>query len=640
MALFAIMDSILGHREDMAHIKLNKAFSPESENIFLFQGEARRMKGRLKDFVDTTFTSGTVTIANGSANITGASTAWLSGTLKPLWGSDDLAAATGRQIIITDGEGTEHTHTIKSITDATHLVLDTAISTTATGADLIGCSYVIGVLGAKIITPDENTIIHYHTHNDDRNSIEYIFAFTKAHIYRWMPIYSAFVLYYTNPGNDVTLWDTAEINDKVIATSNKDYVQVWSDGAGSTADTAFADMGTADSGLDLDGGSTYLTRAKYVVVYENTVFFGYTTEGGNVYPFRRRHSTVDDETDYDETGTGDTGKKDFLGRGVIRGFGLYTANNANLLITFMKDGVKGSIQSSWLTTAGVVFENNELNNSIGLLATHSVVNDKDGNLYFYATDYTIRKLFDPNPISKAIENTVKGISLTYEDYIEATFIDRFNFLAWSIPESPDSTGNDRVIYYDVQESRMAGVHIWYRGGWAVRAFGNWTRQTTLTIDTLDTLYSSIDGIGLESIDSVEIRTGFALDLASDYSGYTFALHASENDDESEFTGTLVIATDLSDKGTPTIYKRINQGITHFYNSVLSEDFTVSHTYKRENDASWQNGMGTSNLYGTGRTVRSHKPCDIRSRDFLFRQQATNRFSWLGCVVDFEWDGDR
>jgi len=633
--LFAVMDNILGHREDMAHIKLNKAFSPESENVFLFQGEAKRMKGRLKDFTDITYTSGTVAVTDGSAVVTGTNTAWKSGTLKPLWGSDDLAAATGRQIIITDSNEVEHTHTIKSVDSATQITLDTNYSGTTEGS----LSYVIGVAGDKIITPDENTIIHYHTHNDDRNSIEYIFAFTKSHIYRWMPIYSAYVLYYTNPGNDVTLWDTAEINDKVVATSYQDYVQIWSDGAGGSADTAFADMGVADHGILIATG-TYMTKAKYVAVYENALFFGYTEEAGSVYPFRRRNSTVGDETDFNEDGTGDTGHNDFLGKGVIKGFGIYTANNANLFITFMKDGVTGSIQASWLTTADVVFENNELNNSIGLLATHSVVNDKDGNLYFYATDYTIRKLFDPNPISKPIEDTVKGISLTYEDYIEATFIDRFNFLAWSIPESPSSTGNDRVIYYDVNESRNVGVDIWYRGSWPVRAFGSWTRQTTLTIDTLDTLYSSIDGIGLESIDSVEIRTGFPLDLASDYSGYTFALHASETDDGSDYTGTLVIATDLSDKRTPTIYKRINNGITHFYNSESSSDFTVTHTYKRENDANWQNGLGDSNIYGTGRTTRSHIPCNIRSRDFLFRQQATNRFSWLGCVFDFEMDGER
>ncbi|GAH51386.1 unnamed protein product, partial [marine sediment metagenome] len=103
---------------------------------------------------------------------------------------------------------------------------------------------------------------------------------------------------------------------------------VWSDGAGSSADTSFADMGTADSGILYETGK-YLTRAKYVAVYENTLFLGYTTEDGNVYPFRRRNSTVDDETDFNVDGTGDTGKKDFLGRGVIKGFGLYTANNAN-----------------------------------------------------------------------------------------------------------------------------------------------------------------------------------------------------------------------------------------------------------------------------------------------------------------------
>lgn len=636
MPYFAIMDNILGHREDMAHIKLNKAFSPESENMMLYEGEAKRIRGRLKEFTEAAYTTGTVEVTNGSAVITGTTTSWMSGTLKPLWGSDDLAAATGRKIVITDSSGVEHTHTIKSVDSATQITLDTNYSGTGEG----GLSYIIGQAGEKVITPDENPIIHYHLHNDDRNSIEYIFAFTKSHIYRWFPSYSSFMLYYTNPGSDVTLWDTAEINDKVIATSNRDYVQVWSDGgATGSADTAFADMGTADKGLDLDGGTTYLQKAKYVKVYENTVFFGYTTEGGSVYPYRRRHSTVGDETDYDETGTGDTGHKDFLGRGVIAGFGIYTANNANLLITFMRDGVKGSIQSSWLTTEDTVFENAELNNSIGLLAAHSVVNDKEGNLYYYATDYTIRKLFNPNPISKPIKNTVQGINIALEANIKSTFIDYYNWLAWSIPESAGSTENDRTIYYDVNESRTAGVHIWYKASWGVRAFGNYTRQTTLTIDGLDAIYSSIDGISMETIDSVEIRAGFAYDLASDYSGYTYDLHMAEKDNGADYMGTLVISTDLSDKGTPTIKKRINYGIDHFFKAELAEDLTVTHTFKGEDDANWK-ALGTSDLYGKGRRTLSHIGCDIRSREFLFRQQATNRFSWLGCVIGFEWGDQR
>lgn len=633
--LFGIMDEIKGNREDMTRIKLNKAFSPESTNVRLNQGKVTRILGRAKELTDATYDTGTVTVANGSATVTGAGTGWLIGTLTPLWGSDDLEAATGRQIIITDSGDTTHTHTIKSVDSALQITLDTNYSGTGEG----GLSYVIGVLGAKVIAPDENTIIRYHLHNDDINNIEYLFCYTKSHAYRWISTHSAFVLYYTNPGSDVTLWDTVSFNDKLISTSNQDFVQVWSDGAGSAADTEFADLDTVDSGLDLDGGSTFLTRAKYVTIYENYVLLGFTTEGGTVYPYRRRHSSLRDAEDWDETGDGDTGGTDFTGRGSIKGFGIYTANNANLLITFMKDGATGSLQTTWLVTEDIVFQNDELNNTLGLLATHSVVNDKSGNLYFVGTDYTIRRLFRDEPVSNAIENTIKNLNVTLQDNIVSTYIDQFNWLAWSIPQGDSSTGNDKVVYYDKTESDKSGLNIWYSGSWPARAFGSFTRQATLTIDGLDTLYDTIDGIGLATIDSTEQRAGFPLDIASDYSGYTFDLHASETDDGISFTGELVIVTDFSNKGTPTIFKRLNAGIEHIYETESTSDFTATHSYKTDNDGNWM-GADSVNLAGTGKYVYPYIPYDLRSRLFQFRQQVTNRFAWVGMIVDFEEDGDR
>ncbi len=631
MAQFAIMNNILGIREDLPHIKLNKAFSPESENVMLFEGEAKRIRGRLKDFTDATYTTGTVTIVEDSATVTGDVTVWFNGSLVPLWA--------GRAITIIDGDDTVHTHVVKSVDSTSQITLTVAITGSAGGAGNAGLSYVLGTSAAKVQAPDTNTIIHYHDHDDARNNVEYIFAFTKAHVYRWLSNYSAFFLYHTT-ASDVTLWSTADFNDKVIATNFVDKVQVWSNGgpAGS-ADIIFDDLDSA-SGLDLDGGGTYLTKAKYVEVYENYVFLGYTEEDGNIYPFRRRHSSLGDEADWDVTGTGDTGKKDFLGKGEVKGFGIYTANNSNLLITFMKKGVKGSIQMSWPTTDDIVFENDELNNQIGLLSPHSVINDKDGNLYFLATDFTIRRLFADFPISRAIQGTFKGLNVDFQETIKSTFIDEFNWLAWSIPKDGSSTGNDVVLYYDIDESRIADIDIWYKGDWDVAAFGHYTRQSTLSIDLLDGLSSTIDGLdtsGLPTIDAVEARTGFPLDLVSDYSGYTFNLHAAEDDDGNDYTGTLVIATDLSEKNTLNVFKRLNEGITHYFNA--ESEGTVTQTYKTEDDASWQ-GSESLSLIGTGRTVRPYAPMDIRSRDFLFRLQATNTFSWLGAIFDFAFDGKR
>ncbi len=546
MPSFAIMDVQKGVRQDMTTIKLAKAFSPESENVYMTKGKVKRMKGRATEFTN----------------------------------------ASVQQAV-----------------------------------------------------PDGFPIIHYHLHNDVRNDIEYIFVFTKSHIYRWNTESDSFVLFYTSPTADVELWDTVDFDDKIIATSNKDLVQVWSDGGtGGSADVAFADLDSA-SGLDLDGAGTFLTRAKYVTVYENYLHLGYTTEdSGTIFKDRRRHSAQGDPTDFDETGVSGTGAKDFIGRGEVKGFAIYTANAANLLITFTKDGVKGSIQTSWLTTDELVFENNEVNSSIGLLATHSVVNDDDGNVYYWATDYTIRKLFDPNVLSNALEDLVGGINQTLQDNIEASFIDEFNWLAWSLPESDSSTGNDRVIYYDLNETRKNGIDIWYRASWTVRAFGSWTRQETLSIDGLDALYSTIDTIGLETIDSVAQRAGFPLDLVSDYSGNSFTLHQAENDAGSDFTGTLIIVTDFSEKGSPIIFKRVVEGISHIYNAESTDNFTVTHSYKQDDDGDWQ-GSDSLNLEGTGEFVYKFIPYDLRSRLFKFRQQATNKFEWNGLVINqFIFDG--
>ena len=53
MAQFAIMDIPKGMRQDMTTVKLAKAFSPESENVYLTKGKAKRMRGRSKELTSS-----------------------------------------------------------------------------------------------------------------------------------------------------------------------------------------------------------------------------------------------------------------------------------------------------------------------------------------------------------------------------------------------------------------------------------------------------------------------------------------------------------------------------------------------------------------------------------------------------------
>ncbi|MDD5501959.1 MAG: hypothetical protein PHH26_00660 [Candidatus Thermoplasmatota archaeon] len=607
------MDNLNGVREDVPQIKLSRAFmAEESENVIMRENRVRRIRGRSKVFTESVYSTGKVSTTLGSAVVTGVGTGWGDGSETPLWA--------GRSMVIGD-----NTYEILSVDSITQITL-----TENALADESGLAYTIGVLGTKVAAPDANPILWYHLHNKAASSSEYLFAFTKAHIYRWRSDYSAFTLKFTCSGA-CTLWCTDKLGNKVYATNGVDFVLVWDD---ETPGSDFAPLGSA-SGIEYDTGK-YLTAANYLKVYENYIFLGYTTEDGTIYPTRRRWCSLADPADWLQAGAGDAYYNDFLGKIAIKGFGIYGANN---LITFTKGEGKGSIHRSWLTTEDIIFQNDELNGNLGLLATHSVCNDKDGNLYFWGTDYAIHKLLSINPISGPIDLTVKGINHDYEESISSAYIDEYNFIYWSIAASASSTGNDLVIAYDLNQRDL---DVWYKlpltSG--ICTFGKFTNQETLTIDGLTALFPTIDSIGFETIDSVDVKQGFLMLLASDYDGHTWRLHYSDDDCETSFIGTLVLSTDLTDAQTLGTFKRINEGVTAFYDAEGVTGYAVIHSYKREDDANWQTWKSID-LQGNGRTVRKFMPLDIRSRDFLFRQQASNRFGFLGLYFHgFALDGEQ
>jgi len=521
-----------GVREDMPNITLEKAFSPESENVIVRHGEVQRLRGRLKEFLDS---------------------------------SNDKVKAT-----------------------------------------------------------DENPIIKYHRHITTAG-IEYEFAFTKAHAYLWNSATLALDLMFTCTA-DCELWSvisgkTGDTTQGIIATNGIDYVQVWHD---STPATAFAALDTA-TGLDLAGTGTKLTTAKYVVGYENYTVFLYTTEGGTVYPNRGRWSTLNTPDDYDENGTGDTGAVEIQGGGFIKGAAKYGTTFEYLMIFKTK-----SVRRFWLVTGDDVFNNAIESSGFGLLATNSLVRGKEGGLYFIASDYTARELRS-GIISRALDKTIKNINVTYEADIAGTYIDEYEQVWWSIPYGDSATGLNRVAFLNPPNKTWGTVDV------AIRAFGDYSRQTAWTIDTWP--YATIDGISQPTIDDVENIVGFPLDLASDYDGYTYSLHQAETDDGDDYTGTFVMTTDLADKQAVNIYKRVNE-ISLFFKREGTG--TALLYVKRDNEANWQEVDSSIDLTSDGaeEILEIKIPCDIRAKHFLFRITGTNAFRFIGLISKHSFDGDR
>jgi len=529
---FAIFDDIQGVREDIPNIKLNKAYSPESVNVMLRYGCARRMQGRLRDLLD------------GS--------------------------------------------------------------------------------GESVQTPDANPIIRYHRHYS-ADGTEYLFCATKAHIYLWSQAAGSFTEMFTC-ASDCVMWDIVSFKGKVIVTNWVDLIQYWDETA---PGTDFAPLDSVN-GLDTNGGTIFVTKAKYMTTYNNKIIIGFTQEEGTAYPRRVRACSLNDETDWQSTGgSGDAYAKDFSeGAGLIKGFGHYLYDDANLLVVF-KDDINSSHYFMWTVESDDVFETDRISNTGGLLATHSVVNDVEGHLYYIGADYAVRKLRH-GPISRAIDASMRTISQTYQDYIDSTYISEYNQLAWTIPGNPSSTGNDKVIRYNLDRG------IWEIDDFTVCAWGNYSRQTSWTIDTIP--YATIDSIGWATIDSTEAIAGFSLDLCSDYSGYTYNYHSSELDNQAAFTASLVLSTDLSDKGSLGWFKRC-WSMRFFFKRKESGVATI---YFKEDEASRWTGLGTVDMTSSDNTtivIVDMGDMDLRFRTGHLKIEAATAFDFLGVIFNYDFDGE-
>ena len=475
--------------------------------------------------------------------------------------------------------------------------------------------------GALVQTTDGYPVIHFHRHISGEG-VEYLFVYTKAHVYKWDETNKQYDEFF-ECGSDCTQWNTVSFDNKIISTNNVDKVQVWDE---STPATVFAALDGSD-GLDLDGGTTYLTAAAYVTGYENYLIFGDTTEGGTHYPNRIRWSTGGDITDYDATGSGDTGAKDFsAGYGVLKGFGLYTYQGADILVVFKEQ----TYFPMWLVEDASIWFIGNAQGHVGLLATHSIVNDSEGRLYWIGSDYAVHR-FRGAALSGLMDKTLKGISVTYQSTIEAAYIGLYNQIWWSIPSSASSTGNDKIVALNLPDGS------WHSYPFAYRAFGNWSQQSSHTIDGLDALASTIDGLDPvhPTIDYVEGMEGYPLDIVSDHSGYVYKAHAGEEDKGASVTRYFVLGTMLSTSLSLHLFKRVMK-LKHILLGHSSG--TLNFYAKSDNAADWES-LGSISQISTQEVVDVDQVVDLRAKHVLIKGESTDLFDYLGLFFDFTFDGE-
>ncbi len=458
----------------------------------------------------------------------------------------------------------------------------------------------------KVRTPDGFPVLEYHRFVKRSTGTEYLLLFTKAHIYYWNDATKILDLKFTCASN-CEEWVVVTYNDEVVATNNVDKV-LHSNMSGN-----FTALDDATNGIEYSPG-LYLTKAKYLIVFENFLVLGYTTEDGTVYPQRIRWSDLG-QAGAGKWKTGDAGSLEVGKADFLMGFGKYEG----YLIIFKEE----SYYKMWLVPTSMVFNIDPISNEIGCKSNSSIINDKFGRLYFLASDYTIREM-KAGEVSFPIDPTIKTITPAYAHLIKSTFIDEYGQIVWAIPYSNPT--NNKVL--TLKDGKWGQLDL------AINAFGNFKRQTGYTWDTLG--YSTWDSWAWEKWNLQEADIGFKIDLVSDYFGYTYALHANEKDDVADYSGYFVLSTDLQEKQGLSHYKRILDLDLYVRKETVG---TLIVEMKRDHEANWQYA-GEISLTGDEDILVKHLPVDFRAKHFLIKISGENRFRFIGMFIWSIRSGER
>ena len=622
---FAISSPKLGLGENVPAVLLSEAFVRKgSVNVHEREGEYRKIRGRLAEFYDITnsekialptdvYAITAIDHANKKLTVTGDV---LSGT---------TALASGATIRINGGTTTANNVTF-------------TVNGTPTYSSPSSTVYVAETISAEGATPGNLFVgttpaLRYHRHVKKNTNVEYILAGTGYHIFLWTYSDRSLAVKHTC-ASLCSRWGICDHMRDVYATNNIDKVIWWN-----IDDSAANDFVVLDNanGLSIDGGSTYIVKAKYIFSSDSGLMVGFLTDSdGEVWPQRVIGATIETEgasIDFRYSGgSGNAWRKDFNNTpAFLMGFAKW---GNNVIVGTGPDAKTARIYRGWLTTQSIPFEWHEDTLKVGPLSADTFCNSKDGRLFFLASDLTVRELNAPESIAKNIEPTIRGLNTEFTEYAQATFIDQFNSIALAVPSGSSET-NDKLLMIDVDKG------TWFEQNIPVRCFGAYTQQAVYTYDTLPySIYADWGAAWLIYDTDVNV-VGFGLDIVSDYSGNTFSLFRADLDNGVAISGNLIFGTSLDpQRQTLNRFKRVNCGIDFYFNRENSGDVTIE--VKRDHEATWQS-VGTVSLADTDlpEIVVVHEPCDIRAKFFEWQMSSDDYFEFIGMsFTDIVLEGTR
>ena len=449
-----------------------------------------------------------------------------------------------------------------------------------------------------------NPILKYYWF-EMRDGNSYLFTFTKKNVFKWAAGNENFIAWCDETLSECTNWQVITFNDKMIATNQVNHIL-----AGDDVDE-FAYLGSA-SGVDIGGGE-YLEAAKYLISFENYVFAAYTTEASSTYPQRIRWCDTDE---YDDWSSGNASYADVGNEDYISGLGK--------MQDFMFIFKENAIYRLWLSTYETLFDTAEISNRIGCLAADSIVNGKQDDLYFLASDYTIRELHY-GEVSRPIDRIVKRINPEYVDLVRGKFVAKHSEIWWAIPYGPGATANNLIIC--MKDGK------WTDRAVAAVALGEYERTIAYTWDDMDWNWDDIGWLWDDTSGSKDFR----VDLVSDSSGNSYAAHEGDQDAAASYEGYFVLSTDLTQKQRLNDYKRVL--FMHLYFRRGGADDTVD-IYARRDHKAWETVSAGESLPTDQIMGEVVVPCDLRCKHLQVQIRAANHFEFLGVVFDFVMCGDR
>ncbi|MFA5382219.1 MAG: hypothetical protein WC356_03570 [Candidatus Micrarchaeia archaeon] len=638
MADFSITSPKAGRFEGIPSILLSDVYvATDSANIREQNGEYRKLKGRAYEFYDK--------------NYAPIVTPVLIYAITAISEADHKFTIAGENKTDIEAEIIDSELRVNGSTDQDNDQIYTVVSITENGGntEIVVTEDIVNesVAAKGNLFVGATPVMKYHYYKKPSTKTESLFVATAYHIWLWNNSAKTLEVKFTcDTPASVKSWQIVTHSDfNVYATNNVDLVQML---VGENLPTAgFDDLG-GDEGIPIDGtldgegkAVNFIVKAKIIISYQSYLFLGYVTYNSNdvfnnrIHWSSRASAFWDDsgDGDWNINGSGDAGLKDFTNDSdVLTGFGKWN----DYMVVFKQN----THHTGWLVTDETVFNWREEDLKVGAIGADSIVNDKQGRLYWFASDFSIREIRTQSEISIPIKDTLVNIATgsdanaeNYAEYIQAAYIPEYRSVYFAIPYGVTTT-NNKVVEFNTDTGNFFVYDM------AVSAFGHYTRQVQYTYDTLP--YSTYDEWGLAWLmyDINRNSVGYAYILASDYSGNTFALHQSTKDVGEAFNGTLVFNTTLSQPKNLPYRKRVNNGATFIFNRKITGTVTIYIQPDTKKD--WTT-LGTVSLVDATEPdmVSVHLPFDTAFKTAKFKLESPDDMEFVGALfTDFQVEDER